>query len=445
MSGLAKLALELGHEVSGSDLKNNRVTEVLRALGAEVFLGHDPRHLAADVAQVVYSSAVGEDNPELAEARRRGLEVMSRGEYLARLMGGYEGIAVAGTHGKTTTAAMIAVLLKRTGLDPTVAVGGTVVAEGTNAWLGRGRYMVAEADESDGSFLLLRPRVAVVTNVEEEHLDYYGDFRSLKEAFRQFVLSVGSEGLAVLGAEDQFLADLAREISRSVTYGCGGIAAYRAEIVALDRSGSQSLVWEGEERLGKLELRVPGWHNVLNALAAVAVGRLLELPFSRIAEALAGFTGVARRLERIGEAGGRWIIDDYAHHPTEIQATLAAVRHFGGRIIAIFQPHRYSRVSRLYRWFGSAFANADAVVVTDIYAAGEPPIDGVSGELIAEEVRRYGRPPVYYCPDRDELEELVDRLTRPGDVILTIGAGDIGDLGRRLLARWSFPGGVQVR
>lgn len=436
MSGLAKLALQAGHRVSGSDLKNSEVTAGLAALGAEIYLGHAADHLSPDVGQVVYSSAVADDNPELVEAKRRRLEVTSRGEYLARLMNRYEGIAVAGAHGKTTTTAMIATVLKKAGLDPTVAVGGTLVQEGTNAWLGRGRYMVAEADESDGSFLLLRPKVAVVTNVENDHLDHYGSLELLKDAFRRFVAQTDPQGLVVLNADDPFLTGLATQVANSTTYGWRDGAAYRAELVELDGRGSKSKVYERGEFLGMLELAVPGRHNVANALAAVAVSRWLGLPFKTITGALAGYAGVARRFQLIGEAAGRLVIDDYAHHPTEVKATLAAARQLGRRVLVVFQPHRYTRTARLYHEFGPAFADANLAVITDVYGAGEKPLPGVGGHLIAEEVRRYGHPPVYYRPKPQELLEFVAGLSQPGDLVLTMGAGDIWQLGRRLLQYW---------
>ncbi|MCR4420031.1 MAG: UDP-N-acetylmuramate--L-alanine ligase [Clostridia bacterium] len=437
MSGLARLALEAGYRVTGSDLKAGDSTAGLEALGARVYRGHHVSYLEADTDLVVYSSAVKPDNPELLEAGRRGLEVISRGEFLARFMEGYRGIAVAGTHGKTTTTAMIATVLKQAGLDPTVVVGGRLVSEGTNAWLGRGEFMVAEADESDGSFLRLRPALAVVTNVEDDHLDHYGRPEALREAFRRFLAQVDSRGRAVVCADDPVLMALASEQSQVITYGLGGEAFYRAETVELNALGSRSRVYEGGRHLGVLELAVPGRHNVSNALAAVAVTRTLGLSFEVAARALADYAGVARRFQLLGEAAGRLVVDDYAHHPTEIRTTLEAARRLGRRVVAVFQPHRYTRTGRLFREFASALMPADLVILTDVYGAGETPLPGVHGGLIAEEFRRRQGPPVYYCPERHRLAGLVEELTRPGDLVLTLGAGDITDLGRQLLARWS--------
>ncbi|MGB9885541.1 MAG: UDP-N-acetylmuramate--L-alanine ligase [Moorellales bacterium] len=442
MSGLAKVALEAGYRVTGSDLKPGEAVAALQALGACVYPGHDAVHLEENTDLVVYSSAVKPDNPELLEARRRGLEVISRGQFLARLMERYRGIAVAGTHGKTTTTAMIATVLKRAGLDPTVVVGGRLCGEETNAWLGGGEFLVAEADESDGSFLYLRPEVAVVTNVDNDHLDHYGHPQALREAFRRFVQSTVPDGAAVVCSDDPFLASLAEERHAVITYGWSREARLRGERPELGPAGSRCRVYEGPQYLGLLELTVPGRHNLTNALAAVAVARFLGLPFAVAAQALAGYAGVARRFQRLGEAAGRLVIDDYAHHPTEIGATLAAARALGRRLVVVFQPHRYSRTQRLYREFGSALAAADVVVVTEIYSAGEAAIPGVDGRLVAEEVRRHGRTAVYYCTEREKLLPLVEELTRPGDIVLTVGAGDIYQVGRELVTRWSAAKGA---
>lgn len=440
MSALAKIALQAGCPVTGSDLKNSEATAALRALGARIYRGHDAAHLEGDVALVVYSSAVAEDNPELVEARKRNLEIISRGAYLARLMQAYEGIAVAGAHGKTTTTAMIASVLSHAGLNPTVAVGGRLVREGTNAWLGNGRYLVAEADESDGSFLLLRPKVSVVTNVENDHLDYYGGLEQLKEAFRRFIDRTDPQGLVVRCADDPFLAGLDTGALKSVTYGWQQEALYRADLIELGGLGSKSTVYEGKEPLGTLVLAVPGRHNVTNALAAVAVGRWFGLSFETIAAALARYAGVARRFELLGEAAGRLVVDDYAHHPTEIRAALATARQLGRRMVVVFQPHRYTRTARLYREFGASFDAADLVIVTEIYPAGEAPLPGVDAQLIVEEIRRRRHPPVYYQPVAEELPAFVASLSRPGDVILTVGAGDIRQAGTQLLALYGQGG-----
>lgn len=432
VSALAKLALQTGLPVSGSDLRSTDVTQTLETLGAQLFIGHCESNVGPDVETVIYSSAVDYDNPELAEARSRGLEIISRGQCLARFMSGYLGIAVAGSHGKSSTTAMIATILQMAGLDPTVAGGGTLVSEGTNAWLGKGRIFVAEADESDGSFLFMRPWVSVVTNVENDHLDHYGSLEKLHAAFEQFIEQTDSQGLVVVNGDDAFLSAVPSGSTKRLTFGFGNDVDYRVELLKWEGISAKAQVFEGGTPLGIFTLRVPGVHNLNNALAAITVARWLGLPFEDISKGLKAYAGIGRRFQLVGEVSDRVIVDDYAHHPTEVKATLAAARQLGRRVLVVFQPHRYTRTASLHIDFGTAFAEADLVVITDIYSAGEKPIPGVTGALIAENIQHNGHPLVYYKPDRKTLATFVRQLSRPGDVILTVGAGDIWQLGGEL-------------
>ncbi|MDI6906491.1 MAG: UDP-N-acetylmuramate--L-alanine ligase [Thermoanaerobacterales bacterium] len=437
MSAIARVLLDFGTKVSGSDLKKSPTTDRLQALGARVYYGHAPENLG-EAELVVISAAVRPDNPEVVAARRRGLPVVPRAEMLARLMRRQRGIAIAGAHGKTTTTAMVAHLLLRTGFDPTILIGGDSRDLGENARTGRGEYLVAEADESDGSFLLLNPEIIVVTNVENDHLDYYQTVENIERTFSAFIGRVPSHGLAVLCHDDPFLRRLALELRVPVlTYGTSPDADYVLAAPRVNGVGTWAEVYYGARHLGRLELLVPGMHNLKNALAATAVGLHLGLEFAEIAQVLASFHGVKRRFELIGEAQGVRIVDDYAHHPTEIAATLAAARHAvgGGRVIAVFQPHRYSRTLFLHEDFGRAFGAADLVFLNGIYGAGEAPIKGVSAAMIADAVGRHrdAVPPLY--ESREELVEKVAGVVRKGDLVLTMGAGDIWKAGVALLEK----------
>jgi UDP-N-acetylmuramate--alanine ligase len=433
MSGLAEVLLTMGYQVSGSDLKPGEVTDRLVGAGGRVFTGHHERNVEG--AQiVVYSSAVQADNPELRAAIARGLPVIPRAEMLAELMRMKYGIAVGGAHGKTTTTSMVGAVLLAGGLDPTIVVGGRVHALKTNARLGHGQFLVAEADESDGSFVRLVPAIAVITNLDEEHLDHYGTMAGLESAFVEFGDRVPFYGLVVLCADNARLMRLAPRISRrTLTYGIEQ-GTVRARGVAFSPQGVRFEVLCDERPLGAIEMPLVGRHNVLNALAAIAVGIELEIPFAHAALALASFEGVGRRFERKGESGGVLVIDDYAHHPTEIMATLAAARQLGrGRIVVVFQPHRYSRTRTLAREFGACFGNADHVLVTDIYPAGEAPIPGVSAELIVGAARSHGHRNVVYAGDLARAEALLRDMVRPHDLVITLGAGDITRLGDRVV------------
>jgi UDP-N-acetylmuramate--alanine ligase len=441
MSGIAEVLHNLGYAVSGSDGRESENTRHLLSLGIPVAIGHDPAHLGeADV--VVRSSAVAPDNVELVEARRRLTPVIQRAEMLAELMRMKYGVAVAGSHGKTTTTSMVAAVLARGGLDPTIVIGGRLNALGTNAKLGRGDFLVAEADESDGSFLKLSPTIAVVTTVDAEHLDYYRDLAHIQDTFVEFINKVPFYGLAVLCLDQPNIQNLLPRVEkRYVTYGLRSQADFQArDLVFQGMTSAFTVAWKGEP-LGRVQLRVPGVHNVYNALAATAVGLDLDLEFAPIAAALGEFAGVARRFQILGEAGGISVVDDYAHHPAEIQATLnAAKTGFGQNLIAVFQPHRYTRTQALLAEFFTAFYQADQLFVTEIYPAGERPIPGVRGEQIALGAREHGHKNVHYVAAKEELPERVLAVARPGDMVLVMGAGDIWRVGEEILHRLAAGG-----
>ncbi len=440
MCGLAELLLAQGYAVSGSDLASGPTALRLRRLGASVAIGHAAEHVGtADV--VVASSAVRRGNPELAEAEARGIPVIPRAEMLAEVMRLKDGIAVAGTHGKTTTTSLIAHLLDAAGLDPTVVVGGRVMGSGaaadrTGARLGQGPFLVAEADESDGSFLHLSPVVAVITNVEPEHLDHYGTVDAMEAAFVAFANRLPFWGRAVLCIDDPGVQRLLPRIARRrTTYGFSAQAEWLAHAVERDGRGSRFRVRRGSETLGETRLAIPGRHNVANALAALAVAAELDVPFARAAEALASFAGVERRFEEKGSARGVRVVDDYGHHPTELRATLAAARGVhAGRLVAVFQPHRYTRTRDLFDDFAAAFHDADLLVLTEIYAAGEPKLPGVEAASLAAAVRERGHRDVRFIAELEAIPAALAPDLRAGDLVLTLGAGSITKLGPLLLA-----------
>jgi UDP-N-acetylmuramate--alanine ligase len=445
MSGIAELLANLGYDVSGSDLRSSDVTARLATLGVDVKTGHVAAHVGqADV--VVVSSAVAADNPEVVEARARAVPVIPRAEMLAELMRLRYGIAIAGAHGKTTTTSMVALLMEHAGLDPTAVIGGRLSAFGSNARLGKGDYMVAEADESDRSFLKLSPTIAVITNLDHEHMDAYGTWEALQQAFVDFANKVPFYGAVVACEGDDAVRALLPRITRRVTaYGLADDpshhgAAVTAANVTLEPFGSrctvrQQIVGGEAVTLGQLQLRVPGRHNLLNALGATAVGLEVGLSFDRIAAGLAEFRGAERRFQIRGEAGGVLLVDDYGHHPTEIAAVIAATRAMNRRLIVVFQPHRYSRTAQLMSEFGTALAAADEVVLTDIYGAGEPAIAGVTVDALAAAVRGAGTAPVHVVSSLDDVPQAVASLARGGDLVVTMGAGSIGSVGDRILAR----------
>ena len=440
MSGIAEVLLTLGYKVSGSDLKSSSVTERLAEKGAIIFEGHRPENItSAEV--VVASSAIRRDNPEITAAHAQHVPVIQRAEMLAELMRLKYGIAVAGMHGKTTTTSMVAAVLAAGGLDPTVVVGGRVDAMGSNARLGKSQYLVAEADESDRSFLKLSPILAVVTNIDREHMDCYRDMADVEQAFLDFIDRVPFYGMAVLCHDDERLRNmLTRLARRATTYGVHQDADFNvngshAKCGSSKHYSHFSVDYRGKS-LGDFHLRVPGAHNVLNATAAVAVGVGLDIAPERIREGLENFRGVDRRFQLRGRAAEVSVFDDYGHHPTEVRATLAAARQCGfKRVHVIFQPHRFSRTRDLLEQFGVAFNDADTVLVLDIYAASEPPIPGITGERLAQTIQLFGSKPdaATYVRSFDEASRQVSALAEPGDMVLTLGAGNVSQLGPMVL------------
>jgi UDP-N-acetylmuramate--alanine ligase len=459
MSGIAEVLLTLGYKVSGSDLKYSQVTERLSELGAIIFEGHRAENItAAEV--VVASSAIRRDNPEITAAHAQHLPVIQRAEMLAELMRLKYGIAIAGMHGKTTTTSMVAAVLAAGGLDPTVVVGGRVDAMGSNARLGKSHYLVAEADESDRSFLKLSPILAVVTNIDREHMDCYRDMADVEQAFIDFVDRVPFYGMAVLSNDDERLRGLLPRLARrAITYGwrqdsdfrilpgsadcaptlaragdhAGGRAGHSANCGA-NKHYSRFVVEYRGNSLGEFHLQVPGNHNVLNATAAVAVGVGLDIDPGRIREGLESFRGVDRRFQLRGRAGEVSVVDDYGHHPTEIRATLAAARQCGfNRVHVVFQPHRYTRTHDLLDEFGTAFAGADNILVLDIYAASEPPIPGVTAQSVIGAIQKRGGQPAHYAASFEEAAREIAARAVPGDVVLTLGAGNVSHLGPQIL------------
>jgi len=436
MSGIAELLLNLGYRVSGSDMQSTDITRRLEQLGAKINQGHNGQWIdGADV--VVTSSAIRANNPEVVTAGEYHIPVIPRAEMLAELMRLKKyGIAVAGSHGKTSTTSMVSWMLHRAGFDPTVVIGGKVNSLGGNAKLGEGEFMVAEADESDGSFLKLSPAIEVVTNIDLEHLDYYRDLDHIKEVFVQFMDRIPFYGAVVLCLDDPQIASLLPRIQkRVITYGLTEQAEiHAADIVAGGRQNEFS-VFRGHRNLGRVRLSIPGRHTIYNSLAAIAVGLELEIEFSAIAGALSTFEGVQRRLDVKGEASGVLIVDDYGHHPTEIRATLDAIREGwpDRRLVVAFQPHRYTRTRALFDEFKIAFHRADILVITDIYAASEPPMEGVTSEALVEAVKKHGQREAYYIPDVNDLPDELKGMVGPGDLVLTLGAGNIVRAGEMLL------------
>ncbi|MBD3368233.1 MAG: UDP-N-acetylmuramate--L-alanine ligase [Candidatus Eisenbacteria bacterium] len=444
MSGIAEVLLNLGYIVSGSDLTSSQTTERLAGLGGRIKEGHDAANIeGADV--VVVSTAVPPSNVEVRAARQAHIPVIPRVEMLAELMRMKYSVAVGGSHGKTTTTSLISEVLSNGGLDPTVVVGGKLKTLETGARLGASEYMVAEADESDGSFLKLSPTVAVITTVDEEHLDHYSGLDEIKEAFVTFGNSVPFYGCSVLCIDERNIQSIVGDIERRViTYGLATQADVQATDLNLELASPSFDVVAGGETLGRIETTMPGLHNVYNSLAAVAVGLELGVPFEHIREALGSFEGISRRFETKGEANHVLVLDDYGHHPAEIRATLrAAARRWDRRLVVLFQPHRYSRTAKLADEFGRSFHDASVLLVTGIYAASEEPIEGVTGAGVVEAARRYGHHAAEYVEDGNELLERALEIIKPGDVVITLGAGDIYQVGEKLLERLSTDGGRQ--
>lgn len=437
MSGIAEVLLNLGYQISGSDLTESETTLRLQRNGAHIVYGHQPGHVHAETDVVVVSSAVKYANPEVVRARALNIPVIPRAEMLAELMRLKYGIAVAGTHGKTTTTSLIATALAQAHFDPTMVIGGRLNVLGSNARLGQGRFLVAEADESDGTFLLLSPTIVVVTNINPEHLDYYGHMDRVQAAYLDFINRIPFYGRAVLCLDSVHVRALLPQVrKRFVTYGLSPEADIQAKRLTVSGLTTRCEVWRGTERLGDLELNLPGHHYALNALAVVAVALELGIAFSQVQAALRGFTGIQRRFEIKGEAAEVLVVDDYAHHPEELRATLRAAREgFGRRLVALFQPHRYSRTAHLFDAFLSAFDDADVLVLTEIYPAGEEPQADISGKKLYEAIKRRGHAEVHFVPHRTELAQAVQAITQAGDLVLTLGAGDIARTGPELLAQ----------
>jgi UDP-N-acetylmuramate--alanine ligase len=442
MSGIAEVLLNLGYHVSGSDLKRTPITDRLERLGGTIYEGHAAKNVEG--AQVIVTStAVRPDNVEVIEAVRRQIPVIPRAEMLAELMRLKYGIAIAGSHGKTTTTSMVATVLDRAGFDPTVVVGGRLNTIGSNAKLGRGDFMVVEADESDKSFLKLPPTIAVVTNIDREHLDFYADIEEIRACFVEFINKVPFYGAVIICLDDPNVQAIIPQITRRViSYGMRAQAEVSASEVELfrDSFGSAFNVrWRGSE-LGCIRLNVPGLHNVSNALAAAAVGMDLEIGFETIAAALESFRGAERRFQikgRLeGDGGGLLVVDDYGHHPTEIRATLAAAKSSGRRLVVLFQPHRYTRTAALHEEFARSFYDADVVLLCDIYAASEDPIEGVTAQALAEEIERFGHRAVRYIGGVERGAEELAAVAQPGDLVLTLGAGNVWRAGEEFLEKF---------
>lgn len=438
MSGIAELLINLEYDVSGSDLKDTAVTRRLTSLGGNISIGHRGEHVGeADV--VVYSSAVGQDNPEILEARDRNIPVIPRAEMLAELMRLKYGIAIAGAHGKTTTTSMVASILMCGHLDPTVVIGGRLdIWGGSNAKLGQGDILLAEADESDGSFLALSPTIAVVTNMDHEHVDHYGSMEALRQTFVNFINKIPFYGMAIVCLDNEEIQGIIPELrKRCLTYGMTSQADLRARGVEQEGLGVSFEVNYKDRSLGRMVVGMPGEHNVLNALAATAVGLELDLDTGVIREGLRSLGGLERRFHVKGQKGDILVLDDYGHHPTEIVATLKTAKECWPerRLVVAFQPHRYTRTKAVFDRFVISFNEADVLVVTSIYSAGEDPIDGVTGEGLAQGIKEHGHKEVIFCPQEEEVLPTLLTVIRPGDLVITLGAGNIYGVGDRLLER----------
>ncbi|MEJ2282907.1 MAG: UDP-N-acetylmuramate--L-alanine ligase [Desulfobacterales bacterium] len=435
MSGIAELLLNLGYKVSGSDLKASDITENLKKLGGTVFVGHRADHISgADV--VVISSAVQDDNPEVLAAEHESVPVIPRAEMLAELMRLKYSVAIAGAHGKTTTTSIVASVLAKGGLDPTVVIGGKLKSIGTNAVLGQGDYIVAEADESDGSFLKFSPAIAVVTNIDREHLDFYKDLDAIKSVFLEFIDRLPFYGLAVLCLDNESIQDLIPAIKkRYTTYGMNSQADFQIRDVDFEKRRSRFSVYKAGQKLGSINLNLPGIHNVYNATASIAVGIELDVPFAAIKSALETLEGVQRRLEIKGEVNGITVVDDYGHHPTEIKTTLDAIEKCWpeSRKVVVFQPHRYTRTQALFDDFTRSFYQSDALLVLPIYAAGEKRIEGLSGQDLCEGIKAHGHKEVFCAGDTKSAITYLKANLKPGDLLLTLGAGDVWQVGEQLL------------
>lgn len=430
MSALAKILLEMGKKVSGSDQSDSEILSQLSRLGAKIFIGHEKDHIERGIDAIVVSSAIHDENPEIVAAQELGITRLHRSDINAMLLNSKNGIAVAGAHGKTTTTAMLGVALDHANVSPTIIIGGESPDLGTNAKLGSSEFLVSEADESDGSFLKLKPYIAVVTNVEDDHLDHYGSVENIKSAFKQFIESVRNK--SIVCTDSEYLREIIDQVGNKkslITYAVDRDADYRAINLKTIGSGMKFDVIHEGKILGSVELKIPGRHNVLNALATIIVGISIGVPFDKIADGLRKFHGAKRRFQTKGRINGVWIVDDYAHHPTEIASTLAAARQTEPRrLICVFQPHRYSRTKLLAKEFANSFDSADVLILTDIYSAGEDPIEGIDGRTILNEVKS-----ATYIPHREDLAPYLKSIVKSGDLVITMGAGDIFKTGEELL------------
>lgn len=435
MSALAKILIESGYEISGSDCADSSNVEMLKNLGAKIFIGHAAENISNDIDAIVYSSAIPQDNPEILKAAELNIPKLHRSDINAMLVNSKKGIAVAGSHGKTTTTSMIGFVLHSAGVDPSFVIGGESSDLGTSAILGKSDYLVSEADESDGSFIKLKPAIAVVTNIEDDHLDHYGTVEKIRAAFKIFLENLDAEkGVAVLCFDNEPLRELAEKIKRKViSYGIDNAADFTAKNIYSGVNGVSFDTFKGEKLLGRVQLAIHGRHNVLNALATIATASEIGVEFSKIVDALGKFHGAKRRFQTKGNVRSIWIVDDYAHHPTEIAATLKAARETNPRrVVCVFQPHRYTRTKLLLKEFANAFVDADLLVLTDIYSAGEEKIDGISGESILEQVLD-NKKEISYIPEREKIAEyLLDNVVT-GDLVITMGAGDIYKTGEELI------------
>ena len=436
MNPLARILVDLGYDVSGSDRADSPALRTLRARGAEIFVGHDAINVPSDADAVVISSAIPVDNAELVAAKKLGIKLLHRSDINAALLNDKTGIAVAGAHGKTTTTSMIGFVLFNADVDPTIIIGGESADLGTGAILGRSEYLVSEADESDGSFLKLHPSIAVVTNVEDDHLDHYGTLDNIRAAFKTFIENIDREkGVAVLCFDNENLVDIAKTVDRKIiSYAVDNKADFTARNLNAQPEGVDFDVFKGDELLGRVKLKTHGKHNVENALATIAVADHIGVSFERIADGLSKFRGAKRRFQTKGKVKNIWVVDDYGHHPTEIAATLKAARETKPkRLICVFQPHRYSRTKILLNEFGTAFHDADSLILTDIYAAGESPIEGINGESVLKKVMALTDQNVSYIPKREDIASFIADMVEDGDLVLTMGAGDIYKTGEELV------------
>ena len=434
MSALAKILVEKGYNVSGSDVKESVMTGILRDLGAKVFIGQRAENVQ-DTEAIVVSSAIRENNPEVVEAKRLGLKRLHRSDVNAFLINNSKGIAVAGAHGKTTTTSMLGVSLDYEGVSPSIIIGGEVDYLGSNAKLGKSDYLVSEADESDGTFLKYYPYIGIVTNVENDHMDHYGTMENIIKAFTQFLNQIREDGWGVVCFDNENIRNIVKNVNRKiVSYAIDHEADYVAANIKADASGTSFDVIHKGENLGTVKLNVPGRHNVLNAMACVVTGITLGQSVAQMAEGLTVFNGAKRRFQTKGKAHGVWVVDDYAHHPTEIATTLKAARQTQPkRLVCAFQPHRYSRTQLLQKEYGSCFKDADLLVLTDVYSAGEDPIPGVDGELLVKEVAEQTGQKTVYIKDKKEIAAYLKSIAQEGDLIMTMGAGDIVKCGEELV------------